>query len=81
MARLQTEVDDQRSAQSSVTLGYTLGEWLETLEVEDSTRYGYTGWSASTGALRSHQRSGGSRPKYPGNTNHSSFELVRRRHR
>jgi len=54
MARLQAEVDGQRSAQSSVTLGYTLDEWLETLEVEDSTRYGYTGWSASTGALRSH---------------------------
>ena len=52
MARLQAEVDGQRSAQSSVTLGYTLDEWLETLEVEDSTRYGYTGWSASTGALR-----------------------------
>jgi len=44
MARLQTEVDDQRSAQSSVTLGYTLDEWLETLEVEDSTRYGYIGY-------------------------------------
>ena len=54
MARLQTEVDDRRSARSSVTFGYTLGEWLETLEVEDSTRDGYTGWSASTGAIRSH---------------------------
>jgi integrase len=44
MARLQTEVDGQRSAQSSVTLGYTLDEWLKTLEVEDSTRDGYIGY-------------------------------------
>ena len=44
MARLQAEVDGQRSAQSSVTLGYTLDEWLKTLEVEDSTRDGYTGY-------------------------------------
>ena len=28
MARLQAEVDGQRSAQSNVTLGYTLDEWL-----------------------------------------------------
>ena len=44
MARLQTEVDGQRSAQSSVTLGYTLDEWLKTVEVEDSTRDGYVGY-------------------------------------
>ena len=43
MARLQSEVDGQRSAQSSVTLGYTLDEWLKTVEVEDSTRDGYFG--------------------------------------
>jgi integrase len=44
MGRLQAEVDGQRSAQSSVTLGYTLDEWLKTLEVEDSTRDGYVGY-------------------------------------
>ena len=44
MARLQTEVDGQRSAQSSVTLGFTLDEWLKTVEVEDSTRDGYIGY-------------------------------------
>jgi integrase len=44
MARLQAEVDGQRSAQSSVTLGYTLDEWLKTIEVEDSTRDGYIGY-------------------------------------
>ena len=44
MARLQAEVDGQRSAQSSVTLSYTLDEWLKTVEVEDSTRDGYIGY-------------------------------------
>ena len=44
MARLQAEVDGQRSAQSSVTLGHTLDEWLKTAEVEDSTRDGYIGY-------------------------------------
>jgi integrase len=31
MGRLQAEVDGQRSAQSSVTLGHTLDEWLKTM--------------------------------------------------
>lgn len=44
MARLQAEVDGQRSAQSRVTLSSTLDEWLKTLEVEDSTRDGYIGY-------------------------------------
>jgi integrase len=44
MARLQTEVDGQRSAQSSVSLGYTLDEWLGTVELEDSTRDTYVGY-------------------------------------
>jgi len=44
MARLQAEVDGQRSAQSSVTLGYALDEWLKTVEVEESTRDGYVGY-------------------------------------
>ena len=48
MARLQSEVDGQRSAQSSVTLGYTLDEWLKTVEVEDSTRDGYLGYIERT---------------------------------
>ena len=48
MARLQTEVDGQRSAQSSVTLGYALDEWLKTVEVEDSTRDGYIGYIERT---------------------------------
>ena len=48
MARLQAEVDGQRSAQSSVTLGYTLDEWPKTVEVEDSTRDGYIGYVERT---------------------------------
>ena len=31
----------QRSVQSSVTLGYALDEWLNTVEVEDITRDGF----------------------------------------
>ena len=48
MARLQAEVDGQRSAQSSVTLGYTLDEWLGTVELEDSTRDTYVGYIERT---------------------------------
>jgi hypothetical protein len=44
MARLQAEVDGQRSAQSTVSLGYTLDEWLGTVELEDSTRDTYVGF-------------------------------------
>ncbi len=44
MARLQAEVDGQRSAQSTVSLGYTLDEWLGTVELEDSTRNTYVGY-------------------------------------
>jgi integrase len=55
MGRLQTEVDGRRSAQSSVTLGYTLDEWLETLEVEDSTRTATSATSSATSVRRSVQ--------------------------
>ena len=37
-------MDGQRSALSTVTLGYTLDEWLKTVEVEDSTCGGYVGY-------------------------------------
>ncbi|SNR95405.1 hypothetical protein SAMN06265360_1432 [Haloechinothrix alba] len=33
--RLLTQVDSQRSASSSVTLGYALDEWLRVTELED----------------------------------------------
>ena len=48
MARLQAEVDGQRSAQSNVSLGYTLDEWLHTVELEDSTRDTYVGYIERT---------------------------------
>ena len=48
MARLQTEVDGQRSASSSVSLGYVLDEWLRTVELEDSTRETYVGYVERT---------------------------------
>ena len=48
MARLQAEVDGQRSAQSSVTLGYMLDEWLRPVELEDSTRDTYVGYIERT---------------------------------
>ncbi len=48
LARLQTQVDGQRSTQTSVTLGYTLDEWLRTVELEDSTRDTYVGYIERT---------------------------------
>ena len=48
MARLHAEVDGQRSARSSVTLGYLLDEWLRTVELEDSTRETYVGYVERT---------------------------------
>ena len=48
LARLQAQVDGQRSTESAVTLGYTLDEWLRTLDVEDSTRDGYSGYVERT---------------------------------
>ncbi|HEY4021097.1 MAG TPA: site-specific integrase, partial [Pseudonocardiaceae bacterium] len=48
LSRLQAQVDAQRSTQSAVTLGYTLDEWLRTVELEDSTRDGYVGYIERT---------------------------------
>ncbi|MDT7754073.1 MAG: integrase, partial [Pseudonocardiales bacterium] len=48
LARLQAQVDTQRSAQTSVTLAYTLDEWLGTVELEDSTRDTYVGYIERT---------------------------------
>lgn len=38
LARLQAQVDGQSFAQSTVSLGYAIDEWLGTVEIEDSTR-------------------------------------------
>lgn len=48
LARLQAQVDGQRSTESAVTLGYTLDEWMRTLDVEASTRDGYAGYIERT---------------------------------
>jgi integrase len=48
MARMQAEVDAQRTARTSVTLGYVLDEWLRTVELEDSTRETYVGYVERT---------------------------------
>jgi integrase len=48
LSKLQIEVDEQRSAQTTVTLGYTLDEWLRTVELEDSTRDTYVGYIERT---------------------------------
>lgn len=48
IARLQSEVEGERSARSSVTLGCTLDEWLQTVELEGSTRDTYVGYIERT---------------------------------
>lgn len=42
--RLLTQVEDQRSPTSSVSVAYAVDEWLRTSEVEDSTRDGYVNY-------------------------------------
>src|ERR1700716_3007945 len=44
LAELRAKVLKQRSASSSVSLGYAIDEWLRTSELEDSTRDGYLGY-------------------------------------
>ena len=43
MNKLLTQVDNQRSVESSVSLGHALDEWMLNTELEDSTRRTY-GW-------------------------------------
>ena len=38
LARLQAEIDGQRTARTGVSLGYVLDEWLRPVELEDGTR-------------------------------------------
>ncbi|WP_026361548.1 site-specific integrase [Amycolatopsis nigrescens] len=42
--KLLTQVDQQRSPSSSVTLSYALDEWMRVTELEDSTRKTYQGY-------------------------------------
>jgi len=48
LAEFWTEVRKQRAAQSSVNLGYVLDQWMQTSELEDSTRKTYDGYIART---------------------------------
>jgi integrase len=48
MNKLLTQVDEQRSTESSVTLGYALDEWMRNAELEDSTRRAYEGYVRRT---------------------------------
>jgi integrase len=44
LTRLQAQVDEQRSASTSVSLSYAIDEWLRTADIEDTTRHGYVGY-------------------------------------
>jgi hypothetical protein len=46
--KLLSQVAEQRSVNSSVTLGYAVDEWMRTNELEDSTRKTYEGYIERT---------------------------------
>jgi integrase len=48
MNKLLTQVDGQRSVESSVSMGYALDEWMRNTELEDSTRRTYEGYIRRT---------------------------------
>src|SRR5258708_1238781 len=48
LAAFRTQVNQQRSATSTVTLGYAIDEWMKASELEDSTRQTYVGWIERT---------------------------------
>ncbi|MCS7478198.1 tyrosine recombinase XerC [Umezawaea endophytica] len=48
LAEFRTQVNKQRSAESSVSLSYAINEWLRTSEVDDSTRKTYVGYIERT---------------------------------
>ncbi|MFJ6672719.1 tyrosine recombinase XerC [Actinosynnema sp. NPDC091369] len=48
LAEFRTQVNKQRSAESSVSLSYALDEWMRTSEIEDSTRKTYVGYIERT---------------------------------
>lgn len=48
LTKLQARVDAQRSASTSVTLSYAIDEWLRTVDIDDTTRYGYEGYLRRT---------------------------------
>src|SRR5207237_6443860 len=48
LAEFRTQVNKQRSAESSVTLGYAIDEWMRLTEIEHSTRKTYEGYIERT---------------------------------
>ncbi|WP_341770974.1 site-specific integrase [Actinocrispum wychmicini] len=48
LAEFRTQVNKQRSAESSVTLGYAIDEWMRLTEIEHSTRKTYDGYIERT---------------------------------
>jgi hypothetical protein len=44
LTRLLAEVDAQRAPTSTVTPAFVLGEWLRSVELEDTTRRTYVGY-------------------------------------
>jgi integrase len=44
MTRLLADVDKQRAPETSIPLSRALGEWLRTVEIEETTRRTYVGY-------------------------------------
>ncbi|MGH3782948.1 MAG: hypothetical protein ACRDRO_20580 [Pseudonocardiaceae bacterium] len=48
LTRLLRQVDEQRTPNSTVSLGHALDEWLRTAELEETTRKSYSGYIERT---------------------------------
>ncbi len=48
LTRLLRQVDEQRTPNSTVSLGHALDEWLRTAELEETTRTSYSGYIERT---------------------------------
>jgi integrase len=53
MTQLQADVDKQRVPETSVPLAHALDEWLRTVEIEETTRRTYVGYSTARSSRRS----------------------------
>ncbi|WP_246127959.1 N-terminal phage integrase SAM-like domain-containing protein [Amycolatopsis rhizosphaerae] len=48
MTKLLAQADQQRSASTSVSLGYAIDEWLRNADIQATTRHGYVGYIERT---------------------------------
>ncbi|WAL63755.1 tyrosine-type recombinase/integrase [Amycolatopsis cynarae] len=48
MTKLLAQADQQRSASTSVSLGYAIDEWLRNTDIQATTRHGYVGYIERT---------------------------------